>query len=98
MVRFHQLLNILKISFKSGISESQYHSIVDIIRDYGVNPDPKHIEDASLKAVGWPTDYHPSEHIERIRFCIYFLPYNNEQVDKYIESLKTHTKNGTLTL
>jgi hypothetical protein len=88
MARFDQLLNILKISFESGISESQYHSIVNMIREYGASPDSKDIEHASLKAIGWPNDYHPSDHIERIRFAFHFVPYKNEQVDKYIESFK----------
>ena len=50
MARFDQLLNILKISFESGVSESQYHSIVNMIREYGADPDPKDIEHASLEA------------------------------------------------
>lgn len=86
MARFDQLLNILKISFESGVSESQYHSIVNMIREYGADPGPKDIEHASLEAIGWPTDYHPSDHIERIRFAFHFLPYNNELVDKYMDT------------
>lgn len=66
---------------------------MNIIREYGANPDSKDFEHASLKAIGWPTDYsyHPRDHIEKLCFAFHFVPYNNEQVNKvYMESFKYH--------
>ena len=72
MSRFRNLISILKLAFEEGVSEQQYHLLVEQIREYKRNREPKAVEEEALRVVGWPTSYDPCEFEENIRFALHF--------------------------
>lgn len=84
MAKFADLLVILKFAFENGVSEAQYHAIVELIRKYEKCRDTRPTEEASLVAVGWPRSYDPCEYKERIRFAFYFVRNGSKTLDDHI--------------
>lgn len=69
---FSVLLDMLKIAFREGSSEEQYHEVVKCLRAYRSCPADKKSEKMVLLQKGWPPHYHPCHHMENIRWGICF--------------------------
>ena len=90
MAKFADLLVILKFAFENGVSEAQYHAIVELIREYEKFRDSRTTEEASLVAVGWPTSYDPCEYKERIRVAFHFVRHGSETLDDHIRAFQSN--------
>ena len=70
---FRTLLHILRVGFREAISANDFSAIIDRLSQYATFP---HFRDANLEApvlkeIGWPTTYHPCDHMVNLRkaFC-----------------------------
>ena len=70
MSRFGVILDILTEAFKNPVSEEDYYKIVDLLRKY-IREDTT-AEQHELAIRGFPSSYHPCDHMERIRFGMTF--------------------------
>jgi hypothetical protein len=90
MAKFADLLVILRFAFEYGVSEAQYHAIVELIREYEKCRDSRTTEEASLVAVGWPTSYDPCEYKERIRVAFHFVRDGSEILDDHMRAFQSN--------
>ena len=89
--KFGNILDMLIYAFKNTVSVHDCAMIVDTLRDYEkTRPDaPCADEQRELSRVGYPLDYHPCEHMDRIRFCMVFGENDNEHIQ---DMLKKHSE------
>jgi hypothetical protein len=86
--QFGILLDILKEAFQSPISERDYHMIVELLRNYNNSRIHKESELNELQSRGWPLNYDPCEHMERIRFAMVFGEKDNDVVQTLLKRLQ----------
>lgn len=84
--RFRLQLDMLKESFSNPVSENDYHEIVGCLRDYSTNRCDPTIEAHELREHGFPSDYHPCDHLERIRFAMTFNSKDNTRIRELINA------------
>ena len=73
MSRFSLLLEMLDCAFDTGMTEENYHDLVECLKMYNINRDSRTIETHELQQKKWPLDYHPCDHMENIRWGAVFL-------------------------
>ena len=84
---FSIILDILQEAFNSLVSERDYHMIVACLREYSASEHNADIEKSELARRGWPLDYHPCEHMERLRFAFVFGGEDNPRIQHALASL-----------
>lgn len=89
MTRFGIILDILSESFHGIISEQDYVNIVNLLRDYDRSRDDTSIEKQELVDRGWPLNYHPCDHMERIRFATVFGKDDNVRIKELFSTLSS---------
>ena len=83
-MRFALLIEMLCAVFESGSNEEEYHTIVNCMHDYNTCRDEPITEKDVLVGKGWPTNYHPCDHMENIRWGICFMDQPNPLVEELI--------------
>lgn len=86
--KFGIILDVLIEAFKNSVSEQDYCNIVKILREYTNSRENLEIEQDELKNRGYPLDYHPCDHMERIRFAMTFGKYNNTRINDLLLSIQ----------
>jgi hypothetical protein len=81
MSRFAIIIDMLKIAFTEPVCEKDYHNIVECLRQYATNRDSLEVERKVNESAGYPADYNPCEHMERIRFSFIFGTIPNSKVE-----------------
>ena len=71
---------MLKIAFKNPVSESNYHDIVQCLREYDKMRDPVETEKHQLRLHGWPETYHPCDHMDNVRWGFVFVDVSNKDI------------------
>ena len=71
---------MLKIAFSEPVDENDYHNIVAYLREYAKNRESVENEKKVNESNGYPPDYNPCEHMERIRFCMVFGSISNSKI------------------
>lgn len=89
MAKFADLLILLKFAFENGVSQAQYHAIVELIREYEKCRESRPAEEACLSAVGWPTSYDPCECKESIRFAFHLVREGSKTLDDHIRAFQS---------
>lgn len=84
MSKFAILLDMLKIAFSEWCDENDYHIVVQCMREYDKNRDTLDNERAINKEKGYPEDYNPGEHMERIRFFMKFGSIPNSKIAHHL--------------
>lgn len=87
-MRFKLLVKILITAFNNGCTEGQYRKIVRCLRDYNADRDSQTQEKNILEREGWPSTYHPCDHMENIRWGLCFTPEKNFALQALLEDYK----------
>ena len=66
------ILDLLQAAFTGAVTEQDYHSTVQCLREYAAERDCREAESRAALSRGWPADYDPCEHMERIRVAMTF--------------------------
>jgi hypothetical protein len=81
--KFNIILDILQEAFTSPVSEKDYHMIVACLRKYSASERDVKFEQSELARRGWPLDYNPCEHMERLRFAFTFGTDDNPRINSF---------------
>lgn len=87
--KFGIILDILKEAFSTPVSERDYYRIVEVLRNYKLNPCEPTTEQEELVARKWPLHYHPCDHMENIRFGLCFCGEDNIRIQELLLNLTT---------
>lgn len=80
MTKFSIIIDMLKIAFSEPIDENDYNTILVCLREYAENRESLENEMKVNESNGYPIDYNPCDHMERIRFCIVFGSIPNSKI------------------
>lgn len=80
------IMAIIKAAFSGPVTEQDYHSTVQCLREYSVERDCRELERAAATSRGWPAEYDPCMHMENIRFGMVFGSTTNEEVVRAVQS------------
>lgn len=84
---FAALVLMLDTMFSEQVvSEAQYHEVVRCMRDYDAARQSPEVERAVLAEAGWPSTYHPCDHMERIRFFVILGGESNETLQHLLDA------------
>ena len=86
--RFGILLDILMEAFRNPVSETDYYTIVQVLQDYTEARSDTIQEQEELAKRGLPINYHPCDHMERIRFGMVFGNNRNSRIKDLVTKLK----------
>lgn len=98
-LRFSLLIDMLARAFRGGpgdssVSQGNYTDIVWCLRKYDENRAPVEDEHKVLERQGWPTSYHPCDHMERIRWGMTFGDVSDEIIDERVKEFAESYADG----
>lgn len=88
-VRFSLLVEMLDRAFRGGnsVSQDNYHDMVWCLRTYDTSGRARQNEERKvLLRHGWPTSYHPCDHMERIRWGMCFGDVSDDIIDARVQA------------
>ena len=77
VTKIELIVDLLQAAFASPVTESEYHLTVNCLRQYALDRDSRDTERNVVTSRGWPPEYDPCEHMERIRFAMSFGSTSN---------------------
>lgn len=91
-------IHILHLAFKTGVSEEQYHQIVECLCYMAkLPPCDQEIKKKILSKYGWPETYDPCGFDPcRVRFCLSFTQTGDNELQSHLEDFVLARQEYTL--